>query len=172
MVVSSVLVKDDVDGEFDDSVWDFGFLVYDDLDFELESGWGVIDEQLFEVDGFDVKDVVSELWIGMFVWQDLDILYEFLVDDFFDEELVVFMVIMEVEEDMVCCSLVEQGSGQLLVGVNCFEVREVIVINVLVCFDDEFIGIVLKNLFEVCGLEFGDMDIYYCYEVVDIISLV
>lgn len=167
---SSVPVKDDADGESDDSAWDSGFSAHDDSDSELESGWGATDEQLPEADGFDAKDAVSEPRAGTPAWQDSDTSHEPPVDDFPDEESVAPTVTTEVEEDTARRSPAEQGSGQPLAGANRPEAREVIVINVLARSDDEFTGTALKNLFEACGLEFGDMDIYHRHEAADTTS--
>jgi cell division protein ZipA len=61
-------------------------------------------------------------------------------------------------------------SSQPLAGANRPEAREVIVINVLAPEGDTFKGPSLKALFEACGLEHGDMDIYHRHEQSDTIS--
>lgn len=55
-------------------------------------------------------------------------------------------------------------------GANRPEAREVIVINVLAPEGDNFKGPSLKALFEACGLEHGDMDIYHRHEQSDTTS--
>ncbi|BES71238.1 hypothetical protein RE428_22560 [Marinobacter nanhaiticus D15-8W] len=49
-------------------------------------------------------------------------------------------------------------------GANRPDAQEVIVINVLARKEHAFDGMALKKLFEACGLEFGDMDIYHRHE--------
>ncbi len=61
-------------------------------------------------------------------------------------------------------------SSQPLAGANRPEAREVIVINVLAPEGDTFKGPSLKALFEACGLEHGDMDIYHRHEQSDTTS--
>lgn len=55
-------------------------------------------------------------------------------------------------------------------GANRPEAREVIVINVLAPEGNSFKGPSLKALFEACGLEHGDMDIYHRHEQSDTTS--
>ncbi|WP_138437516.1 cell division protein ZipA [Marinobacter shengliensis] len=57
--------------------------------------------------------------------------------------------------------------NQPLAGANRPEAREVLVINVLARNGEEFQGTILKKLFEACGLEHGDMDIYHRHEGAD-----
>ncbi|WP_111496352.1 cell division protein ZipA [Marinobacter bohaiensis] len=52
-------------------------------------------------------------------------------------------------------------------GANRPDAQEVIVINVLSRQDKAFEGPALRKLFEACGLEFGDMDIYHRHEESD-----
>lgn len=49
-------------------------------------------------------------------------------------------------------------------GANRPDAQEVIVINVLARKEKAFDGVALKKLFEACGLEFGDMEIYHRHE--------
>ena len=63
-----------------------------------------------------------------------------------------------------------KASGQPLAGANRPEAREVIVINVLAPEGETFKGPSLKALFEACGLEHGDMDIYHRHEQSDTTS--
>ncbi|KEF32535.1 Cell division protein ZipA [Marinobacter nitratireducens] len=64
----------------------------------------------------------------------------------------------------------EPRKDQPLAGANRPEAREVIVINVLAPAEQEYKGPALKKLFEACGLEFGDMDIYHRHEASDTTS--
>ncbi len=76
----------------------------------------------------------------------------------------------DVEEDSARRAPESRADGQPLAGANRPEAREVIVINVLARDGDDFKGKQLKDLFEACGLEFGDMDIYHRHEGADTIS--
>lgn len=86
------------------------------------------------------------------------------------EEAVPPTVTTEVEEDTARREPPRRSSGQPLAGANRPEAREVIVINVLAKKGGEFKGPALKKLFEACGLEHGDMDIYHRHEQADTTS--
>jgi cell division protein ZipA len=73
----------------------------------------------------------------------------------------------DVEDDTVHRETKDSGSQQPLAGANRPEAQEVIVINVLARNNEDFKGAALKDLFEACGLEFGDMDIYHRHEAND-----
>ncbi|MBU2952520.1 cell division protein ZipA [Marinobacter sp. F3R08] len=79
-------------------------------------------------------------------------------------------VTSEVEEDTARRQPSRPVSGQPLAGSNRPEAREVIVINVLAKSGEDFMGPALKKLFDACGLEHGDMDIYHRHEVSDTTS--
>ena len=79
-------------------------------------------------------------------------------------------VTTEVEEDTARRDQAARASGQPLAGANRPEAREVVVINVLAKTDQNFTGPRLKALFEACGLEHGDMDIYHRHEQSDTTS--
>jgi cell division protein ZipA len=79
-------------------------------------------------------------------------------------------VTTEVEEDTARREPSRPDSGQPLAGANRPEAREVIVINVLAKSGEDFKGPALKKLFEACGLEHGDMDIYHRHEESDTTS--
>ena len=79
-------------------------------------------------------------------------------------------VTTEVEEDTARREPSQPNSGQPLAGANRPEAREVIVINVLSKSGEDFKGPALKKLFEACGLEHGDMDIYHRHEESDTTS--
>ncbi|MBW0146054.1 cell division protein ZipA [Marinobacter arenosus] len=76
----------------------------------------------------------------------------------------------EVEEDTARRDPVDRKTGQPLAGANRPEAREVVVINVLARSGEDFSGVALKKLFEACGLEYGDMDIYHRHEAADTTS--
>ncbi|PXX91722.1 cell division protein ZipA [Marinobacter vulgaris] len=80
------------------------------------------------------------------------------------------VVTTEVEEDTARREQAGRTSGQPLAGANRPEAREVVVINVLAKTDENFTGPRLKALFEACGLEHGDMDIYHRHEQTDTTS--
>lgn len=79
-------------------------------------------------------------------------------------------VTTEVEEDTARREPSRPAKGQPLAGANRPEAREVIVINVLAKSGEDFKGPALKKLFEACGLEHGDMDIYHRHEESDTTS--
>lgn len=79
-------------------------------------------------------------------------------------------VTTEVEEDTARRESTARQSGQPLAGANRPEAREVVVINVLAKSEQNFAGTKLKALFEACGLEHGDMDIYHRHEQSDTTS--
>lgn len=79
-------------------------------------------------------------------------------------------VTTEVEEDTARRQTSRPAAGQPLAGANRPEAREVIVINVLARSGEDFKGPALKKLFEACGLEHGDMDIYHRHEESDTTS--
>ncbi len=74
------------------------------------------------------------------------------------------VVTTEVEEDTAKRSAAKPGKNQPLAGANRPEAREVVVINVLARSGAQFEGTILKKLFEACGLEHGDLDIYHRHE--------
>ena len=87
-----------------------------------------------------------------------------------EEEAVPPTVTTEVEEDTARREPSRPAKDQPLAGANRPEAREVIVINVLAKSGEDFKGPALKKLFEACGLEHGDMDIYHRHEESDTTS--
>ncbi|MBB5320399.1 cell division protein ZipA [Marinobacter oulmenensis] len=77
------------------------------------------------------------------------------------------VITTEVEQDTARRDRAEKPGNQPLAGANRPEAREVVVINVLARPDEQFEGSALKKLFEACGLEHGDMDIYHRHEGTD-----
>lgn len=78
--------------------------------------------------------------------------------------------VTEVEEDTASRGGAASGprEGQPKAGANRPPAEEVIVINVLASEEQgEFSGPVLKKLFEACGLEQGDLDIYHRHETAE-----
>ncbi|MFC4258948.1 cell division protein ZipA [Marinobacter lacisalsi] len=75
--------------------------------------------------------------------------------------------VTEVEEDTASRGEPSDGprEGQPMAGANRPPAEEVIVINVLASEErGAFSGTVLQKLFEACGLELGDLDIYHRHE--------
>ena len=167
---SKAPANEDAADETDETAWDSGFSAHDDADSEPETGWGATDEQISEGDRFDTDEVVSKPRVQSHEWQESDTPRETPADDAQGEESVPPTVTTEVEEDTARRIPADQGGSQPLAGANRPEAREVIVINVLARSDDEFTGAALKKLFEACGLEFGDMDIYHRHEAADTTS--
>lgn len=79
-------------------------------------------------------------------------------------------VVTDVEADTARREPAQPDSSQPLAGVNRPEAQEVIVINVLARSHEDFNGMALKKLFEACGLQHGDMDIYHRHEESDTTS--
>ncbi|MEC7814779.1 MAG: cell division protein ZipA [Pseudomonadota bacterium] len=77
------------------------------------------------------------------------------------------VVTTQVEENTAQRVSVARDKKQPLAGANRPEAREVVVINVLSRQGETFKGADLKRLFEACGLELGDMDIYHRHEEAD-----
>ncbi|KAA1173919.1 cell division protein ZipA [Marinobacter salinexigens] len=120
---------------------DTGFSSRDDLEPEIEAGWGANDDQP------EVAQASGD-----------------------NQEVPPPVVTSEVEEDTARRENVASRGSQPLAGANRPEAREVIVINVLARDANEFQGIALKKLFDACGLEFGDLDIYHRHESSDTTS--
>ncbi|PSF05623.1 cell division protein ZipA [Marinobacter fuscus] len=74
------------------------------------------------------------------------------------------LVTSEVQQDTARRSQVQPRRNQPLAGANRPEAKEVLVINVLSRSGETFEGTRLKSLFEACGLEHGDLDIYHRHE--------
>jgi cell division protein ZipA len=77
------------------------------------------------------------------------------------------VITTEVEEDTARRKPARTQSDQPLAGANRPEAREVVVINVLASSGQDFSGTRLKALFEACGLQHGDLDIYHRHEETD-----
>ncbi|MBS3804078.1 MAG: cell division protein ZipA [Oleiphilaceae bacterium] len=80
------------------------------------------------------------------------------------------LVTSEVEEDTAHRTVNAGQSDQPPAGANRPDAQEVFVINVLASKDKPFSGPALKKLFEACGLQHGDMDIYHRHEDSDTTS--
>ncbi len=76
--------------------------------------------------------------------------------------------VTEVEENTASRGRVPQASpDHPKAGANRPPAEEVVVINVLARDEAEFSGAALKKLFDACGLEHGDLDIYHRHETTD-----
>jgi cell division protein ZipA len=148
-------------GELPDS----GFSSAEMDDPEPESGWGATADDLADDErrsGYTESLATGEQETGT-VPPDQS------VDTFRPEPDTAFGS-SDVEEDSARREPANRTEHQPLAGANRPEAREVIVINVLARQGDDFRGKQLKYLFEACGLEFGDMDIYHRHEGADTIS--
>ncbi len=133
----------------------------DDISYDSDTGWGAVDhepELPAEDDG-----IVGEPRIVGGAKQEEPGAKE-------RDEAAPPTVTTEVEEDTARRDTAVRNSGQPLAGANRPEAREVVVINVLAKTDENFSGPKLKALFEACGLEHGDMDIYHRHEQADTTS--
>ena len=139
-------------GEHSDEVPDYPLTSLEPDDTEPESGWGAV-ERAAEAE----PDSRAQT-------PDPD------PDPEPETEAVPPTVTTEVEEDTARRAPSRRESGQPLAGANRPEAREVVVINVLARKGEEFKGLALKKLFEACGLEHGDMDIYHRHEQADTTS--
>jgi cell division protein ZipA len=77
------------------------------------------------------------------------------------------VVTSEVQADTARRKPAQKPSDQPLAGANRPDAREVVVINVLAKTGESFSGTKLKDLFEACGLQHGDLDIYHRHEATD-----
>ncbi|MBZ2170070.1 cell division protein ZipA [Marinobacter sp. F4216] len=143
-----------------DGEWESGFSSRDDLVDEPEAGWSAIDDSAVDDESVSEPRVVDRE-----------------PEPTIDEELVSAAgeqeppTVTEVEEDTARREpAAGPKEGRPLAGANRPEAREVIVINVLARDNAEFKGPDLKKLFEACGLEYGDMDIYHRHEAADTTS--
>lgn len=126
----------------------------------VESGWGANDNDADIDDGIlgearSVRNGQQETEADLDAEENQD-----------QSDAVPPVVTSEVEEDTARRTNRAQ-SGQPLAGANRPDAQEVVVINVLSKPSKAFSGPDLKKLFEACGLEHGDMDIYHRHEESD-----
>lgn len=148
--------------EADDSSGVSGFSAREEADAPVDSGWGANDDHLA-----DEEHRQAEPWTRKNPEHESVIEEDELAEDRESEASAPPIVTTDVEEDTARRGPAEYNHGQPLAGANRPEAREVIVINVLARSGDDFSGTALKNLFEACGLELGDMDIYHRHETTD-----
>jgi len=146
---------------------EYGFSSHEPFETERDSGWGATEDDFEPDDGTVGEPRVLRP-------EQLDTEPGTVADAPASgagaAEAVPPTVTTEVEEDTARREPSQPGSGQPLAGANRPEAREVVVINVLARNGEEFQGAALKKLFEACGLEYGDMDIYHRHEQSDTTS--
>lgn len=150
--------------ESDESLWDSGFSAHEDSDSALDSGWSATEDHYAEDEGIVSEPRVADSERS----KEAKAVPEPRVQP--ERSAVPPTITTEVEEDTARRDPVDHSSGQPLAGANRPEAREVVVINVLARAGDDFSGVALKKLFEACGLEYGDMDIYHRHEASDTTS--
>ncbi|AOY87874.1 cell division protein ZipA [Marinobacter salinus] len=165
-VTASTSGREKLPEEPEEEALESGFSSRDERDPEPDEGWGAADD---EVPGDD--DIVGEPRV---VREDIPDTPEpaSAAPEVTgkDREPLPPTVTTEVEEDTARREPVSRNSRQPLAGANRPEAREVVVINVLARNGEDFRGPALKDLFEACGLEHGDMDIYHRHEAADTTS--
>jgi len=139
----------------------------DQDDYVENSGWGARDDEPMEEGVVDESRTVKA---GPSRNPEPDVAARSEGAEETPTEQVPPIVTSEVEEDTARRAPVAPSSDQPLAGANRPEAREVIVINVLARSGEEFTGPQLKKLFEACGLQHGDMDIYHRHEEADTTS--
>ncbi len=136
----------------------------DDQDFSPESGWGAERDQPYTPDEPEETTRLSDAEAV----DTTDVRTEAPAEEPAAESVAnpesVADVVHDVQEDTANRQVARRDANRPLAGANRPEAKEVLVINVLAPQDKPFEGIVLKKLFEACGLEFGDLDIYHRHE--------
>ena len=150
--------------EAEETSWESGFSARDDFDSEPDDNWKATDDAVNTDD-----EVVSEPRV-LSGERPESAKSAPAASEQPHASGVPPTVTTEVEEDTARRNPANRKGGQPLAGANRPEAREVVVINVLARSGDDFSGIALKKLFEACGLEFGDMDIYHRHEAEDTTS--
>jgi cell division protein ZipA len=133
----------------------------DDADPEIESGWGSADEPAVERDADD--GILGEPRVV----RTPESAAPRTGQKSHKHRKEPPVLTTEVEEDTAKRAPVRKASDQPLAGANRPEAREVVVINVLAKTGQNFSGEKLKDLFEACGLQHGDLDIYHRHEETD-----
>ena len=136
----------------------------DESDVEVESGWGSADDAAPDTGTDDAAETDDEILGGPRVVQTPKATKK---PDRSPEPEVPPVVTSEVEEDTARRKPASKQSDQPLAGANRPEAMEVVVINVLAKAGENFSGTKLKDLFEACGLQHGDLDIYHRHEKTD-----
>lgn len=162
-IVSSTRDETQDEATPEETAEDFAASDTDSSSFQSDTGWGAVDDEP-EMPAADNGIIGEPRVVG---------------SDRSDEprhpskdqgESVPPTVTTEVEEDTARRDQAVRSSSQPLAGANRPEAREVVVINVLAKSEQNFTGTRLKALFEACGLEYGDMDIYHRHEQTDTTS--
>ncbi len=130
----------------------------DESDLDVEAGWGSAEEEAADLNEDD--GILGEPRVVRTPEPETEKHVETEPQD-------PPVVTTEVEEDTARRKPAETQSDQPLAGANRPEAREVVVINVLARTGENFSGTRLKDLFEACGLQHGDLDIYHRHEATD-----
>ncbi|MDK8465344.1 cell division protein ZipA [Marinobacter sp. SS13-12] len=162
-IVSSTRDETQDEAAPEETAEDFAAGDTDSGSFQSDTGWGAVDDEPEMPEADD--GIIGEPRVV-----DRDRSDEPRQQSKDQGESVPPMVTTEVEEDTARRDQAVRSSGQPLAGANRPEAREVVVINVLAKSEQNFTGTRLKALFEACGLEHGDMDIYHRHEQTDTTS--
>lgn len=154
-------------GDSSETGSEYGFSSHEPFETEPDSGWGATEDDIEPDD-----EIVGEPRVARPEHQETepDTVADSPASGVGDTEAAPPTITTEVEEDTARREPSQPGSSQPLAGANRPEAREVVVINVLARSGEEFQGSALKKLFEACGLEYGDMDIYHRHEQSDTTS--
>lgn len=136
----------------------------DETDVQVESGWGSVDETAPAAGKDGDADTDDEILGEPRVVRTPE---ETREPDRAPKPKEPPVVTSDVEEDTARRKPASKPSDQPLAGANRPEAREVVVINVLAKTGENFSGTKLKDLFEACGLQHGDLDIYHRHEQTD-----
>lgn len=136
----------------------------DDNDFSAESGWGAERDEAYTLDDPEEAAFLSEAESVEAAEEDIEPSAVEPASEPLAQGPSVDEVVHDVQEDTANRQVAQRDANRPLAGANRPEAKEVLVINVLAPQDKPFEGTVLKKLFEACGLEFGDLDIYHRHE--------
>ncbi|SFM25051.1 cell division protein ZipA [Marinobacter zhejiangensis] len=142
---------------------------FDEPAFSEDAGWGALDNEPDNELGIEAGDegIVGEPRV-IKPAEDLKPRQE--PEDESGIEALAPDQTTDVEQDTAARSRIDDQQNQPPAGANRPEAQEVIVINVLAKQGQDFPGRALKQLFEACGLLYGDMDIYHRHEEFDTVS--
>ncbi len=136
----------------------------DDNDFSAESGWGAERDEVYTPDAPEEATPLSEAESVDTAEEGTEHSAAEPAPEPLAQAPSVDEVVHDVQEDTANRQVAQCDANRPLAGANRPEAKEVLVINVLAPQDKPFEGTVLKTLFEACGLEFGDLDIYHRHE--------
>ena len=136
----------------------------DDNDFAPESGWGAERDEATTPNAPEEANRLSEAELLDTAEESTEPAAEQPASEPLAHAPTVDEVVHDVQEDTANRQVAQRDANRPLAGANRPEAKEVLVINVLAPQGNPFEGTVLKKLFEACGLEFGDLDIYHRHE--------